>query len=225
MSLVFDSGPVISLALNGLLWVLKELKTHYPGNFYIPIGVKKELIDKPLKIPQFKFEAFQVLELFNSGVIKLYRKMGVESKGKELLEIANSIFWAKGHPVKILHRGEYNFILLNAFPYNPGHLLVAPYRHVGQLEDLTDIESVEHFNLVKICVRLLTDVLKPNGFNTGMNLGKIAGAGLADHIHTHIVPRWQGDTNFMPVVGETKVLPEALAATYNKLKEGIQSIL
>ena len=125
----------------------------------------------------------------------------------------------------ILYRGENNFIILNAFPYNPGHLLVASYRHVGQLENLTDFESVEHFNLTKLCVKLLTNVLQPNGLNTGMNLGKIAGAGVADHIHTHIVPRWQGDTNFMPVVADTKVLPEALANTYNKLKEGIKSAI
>jgi len=125
----------------------------------------------------------------------------------------------------ILYRGEYNFIILNAFPYNPGHLLVAPYRHVGQLENLTDVESIEHFDLIKLCVKFLTDVLQPHGFNTGMNLGKIAGAGVADHIHTHIVPRWQGDTNFMPVVADTKVLPEALSNTYNKLKEGIKNVI
>ena len=121
----------------------------------------------------------------------------------------------------ILFRGEGNYILLNAFPYNPGHLMVAPYRHVGRLEDMTDAESREHFDLVKQSVKLLTRVIRPAGFNTGMNLGKIAGAGVADHIHTHIVPRWQGDTNFMPVVADTKVLPEALAATYKKLKGGI----
>ena len=125
----------------------------------------------------------------------------------------------------ILHRGQHNFVILNAFPYNPGHLLVAPYRHIGQLEDLTDEESREHFELVKLCVRLLANVLQPNGFNTGMNLGKTAGAGLADHIHTHVVPRWQGDTNFTVVISDTKVLPEALSKTYKRLKDGIQYVL
>ena len=125
----------------------------------------------------------------------------------------------------ILYRGGSNFIILNAYPYNPGHLLVAPYRHIGLLEELTDVESKEHFDLVKLSVRLLTSVLQPTGFNTGMNLGKVAGAGIADHIHTHIVPRWQGDTNFMPVVSDTKVLPEALVVTYNKLKDGIGGLL
>ena len=125
----------------------------------------------------------------------------------------------------ILHRGESNFIILNAYPYNPGHLMVVPYRHLGHLEDLADDELKEHSDIVKRSVKLLTEVLKPAGFNIGINIGKIAGAGIEYHIHTHIVPRWQGDTNFMPVVFNTKVLPEALAATYKKLKENISSVL
>ncbi len=125
----------------------------------------------------------------------------------------------------ILYRGESNFIILNSFPYNPGHLMVAPYRHTGHLDDLTEAESKEHFTMIKLSVRLLTEVAKPTGFNIGMNLGKVAGAGLDDHLHTHIVPRWQGDTNFMPVVSNTKVLPEALMATYSKLKAGLSNIL
>ncbi|MBM3118432.1 MAG: HIT domain-containing protein [Chloroflexi bacterium] len=125
----------------------------------------------------------------------------------------------------ILYRGESTFIILNSFPYNPGHLMVAPYRHIGHLDELTDAESKEHFDMVKLSIKLLTETMKPAGFNTGMNLGRIAGAGLDDHIHTHIVPRWQGDTNFMPVVANTKVLPEALAATYKKLKGGLHGVL
>lgn len=124
----------------------------------------------------------------------------------------------------ILHRGKSNFIILNSFPYNPEHLLVAPYRHIGNLDELTDEEAKEHFDLVKLSLRLLTEVTKPTGFNTGMNLGKVAGAGLDDHLHTHVVPRWQGDTNFMPVISNTKVLSEALAASYKKLKDGLRII-
>lgn len=131
----------------------------------------------------------------------------------------------KDEPNLILHRGDSSFMILNAFPYNPGHLMVAPYRHVGRLEDLTDVESKEHFDMIKLGVRLLTELIAPAGFNIGMNLGKVAGAGVEDHLHTHIVPRWQGDTNFMPVVSNTRVLPEALAATYSKLKDGIRRIL
>jgi ATP adenylyltransferase len=125
----------------------------------------------------------------------------------------------------ILHRGEKNFIILNAYPYNSGHLLVAPYRHLGEIGDMTDEESKEHFYLVKLSVRLLAEVMKPTGYNTGMNLGRVAGAGIADHIHTHIVPRWQGDSNFMPIVADTKVLPESLPMTYRKLKDGLTNLL
>ncbi len=121
----------------------------------------------------------------------------------------------------ILYRGEKNFVILNAYPYNTGHLMVAPYRHIGKLDDMTDEEAREHFALVRLSVKLLNKVMQPAGFNTGMNLGRVAGAGIADHIHTHIVPRWQGDANFMPVISETKVLPESLPVTYRKLKEGL----
>lgn len=124
----------------------------------------------------------------------------------------------------ILYRGKGNFIILNSFPYNTGHLMVAPYRHIGNLDGLTDEEAKEHFNLVKLGLKLLIEVVKPAGFNIGMNLGKAAGAGVDDHIHTHIVPRWQGDTNFMPVIADTKVLPEALAKTYKKLKDSLPNM-
>ncbi len=118
----------------------------------------------------------------------------------------------------ILYRGQHNFIILNAFPYNSGHLMVAPYRHVAALQDLTDPEACEHFQLVKRSLQLLTEAMRPDGFNVGLNLGKVAGAGIAQHIHTHVVPRWEGDTNFMPVLSNTKVISEALVATYQKLR-------
>lgn len=121
----------------------------------------------------------------------------------------------------ILFRGDRNFTMLNRFPYNPGHLMVAPYRHVGKLEDLTDEERNELFAMVNKSVVLLKKVFNPDGFNVGMNLGRVAGAGIDDHVHAHIVPRWQGDTNFMPVIADVRVVPEALADTYNKLKQQI----
>ena len=124
----------------------------------------------------------------------------------------------------ILYRGKSNFIILNFFPYNPGHLMVAPYRHIGHLDELTDEEAREHFDLVKRSLKLLVEVTKPAGFNIGINLGKVSGAGVDDHIHTHIVPRWQGDTNFMPVISNTKVISEALAATYKRLKGGLRIV-
>jgi len=119
----------------------------------------------------------------------------------------------------ILYRGDKNFVIMNSYPYNPGHLMVAPYRHIGNLEELTDEELHEHFKIVSRSVKLLKQVFNPGGFNIGINMGKIAGAGIVDHFHTHIVPRWPGDTNFMPVISDVRVLPEALTETYNKLKD------
>ncbi len=118
----------------------------------------------------------------------------------------------------ILFRGKNNFVILNKFPYNPGHLMISPYRHVPDLEGMTDDEMLEHFDLVRRGIRALRQAFEPAAFNVGINIGRTAGAGIGDHIHTHIVPRWEGDTNFMPVVADTRVLPEALASTYEKLK-------
>jgi ATP adenylyltransferase len=119
----------------------------------------------------------------------------------------------------ILYRGKTNFIILNSYPYNPGHIMVAPYRHVDSPEKLSDEEISEHYALVTKSLGVLREVFKPGGFNVGMNLGRVAGAGVEDHIHTHIVPRWAGDTNFMPVMADVRVLPQALAECYQKLKE------
>jgi ATP adenylyltransferase len=118
----------------------------------------------------------------------------------------------------ILTRERHAFALLNAFPYNPGHLMVAPVRHVGEFEELTDEEMRDGDGLLKRAVRALREEMAPDGFNIGMNLGRVAGAGVPGHVHWHVVPRWNGDTNFMPVVGHTRVLPESLDDTYRKLK-------
>lgn len=124
----------------------------------------------------------------------------------------------------ILYRGEHSFIMLNSFPYNPGHLMVAPYKHTADLYELTDEELLEVDHLVRFSVRLLSATVQPDGFNLGVNLGRTAGAGIVDHVHWHVVPRWNGDTNFMPVIGETKVLPESLEATYDKLRRKIDEL-
>jgi ATP adenylyltransferase len=117
----------------------------------------------------------------------------------------------------ILYRGQCCFIIMNRYPYNSGHLMVAPYRHVANLEEVTAEERNEQFELVSYSVTVLKQVFQAEGFNIGMNLGRVAGAGIDKHIHAHIVPRWLGDTNFMPVVGDIKVVNEALEDTYNKL--------
>ncbi len=117
----------------------------------------------------------------------------------------------------ILYRGEQCYALLNTFPYNNGHLMIAPYRHIGEFSELSDAELLELMKISQIAVDTLTKAMGAQGFNIGFNLGRVAGAGRADHIHLHIVPRWNGDTNFMPIVGATKVLSEALEETYEKL--------
>ena len=117
----------------------------------------------------------------------------------------------------ILSRGERAFVLMNSFPYNPGHLMVAPFRHTGEFEDLHGDELADIDALLKRSLRALREEMEPQGFNIGMNLGRVAGAGIPDHVHWHVVPRWNGDTNFMPVVGQTRVLPELLEETYRKL--------
>jgi len=118
----------------------------------------------------------------------------------------------------ILYRAEKNFVLLNTYPYNPGHLMIAPYRHVPSLEELTDEELGDHIRVVTRSIRVLREVFNPGGFNIGTNIGRAAGAGIDSHVHTHVVPRWPGDNNFMPVLGDTRVVPEALAETYQKLQ-------
>jgi ATP adenylyltransferase len=118
----------------------------------------------------------------------------------------------------IVARSEQAFVMLNAFPYNPGHLMVAPIRHVGELESLEPEELAETDTLLQRSIRALKEASNPDGFNVGMNLGRVAGAGIPGHLHWHVVPRWNGDTNVMSVVGGTRVLPELLSDTYAKLK-------
>jgi ATP adenylyltransferase len=118
----------------------------------------------------------------------------------------------------VVARGRHCYVVLNAYPYNAGHLMVVPYRQVASLEDLTDPESLELMQWSSQCVRALRSALRPDGFNVGLNLGKCAGAGIVEHLHLHVVPRWEGDTNFMPVLGATGVLPEALRETAAKLR-------
>jgi len=117
----------------------------------------------------------------------------------------------------ILRRGQLAFLVLNAFPYATGHLMAMPVRHVGRLEEATADELSETMTLLQASVRALNAGYKPDGFNIGMNLGRVAGAGVLGHLHTHVVPRWNGDTNFMPVLADTKVLPETLETTYDRL--------
>jgi len=118
----------------------------------------------------------------------------------------------------ILHRGRHNYVIMNRYPYNNAHLMVTPYRHVSCLTDLSAEEVHENVELLQSCVRILKLVFQPHGINAGLNLGTAAGSGIAAHIHFQIVPRWNGDSSFMAVFSETRVIPEHLRSTYNRLK-------
>jgi ATP adenylyltransferase len=119
----------------------------------------------------------------------------------------------------VIARGDLVYAVLNLYPYNPGHLMVVPYRRVAELEDLTDAEMAELMAFVQESIRVIKSVSRPDGFNVGLNLGKSAGGSLAEHLHMHVVPRWSGDANFITIVGETKVIPQLLRDTRALLAE------
>jgi ATP adenylyltransferase len=124
----------------------------------------------------------------------------------------------------ILHRGTYSFIILNLYPYNTGHLMVVPYGHTSDFAGLDEQTTGEMTALLQWMLRVIGAEYRPQGFNMGMNMGNVAGAGVADHVHMHVVPRWAGDSNFMPIVGETKVMPELLETTYDRLRSRLQTV-
>lgn len=125
----------------------------------------------------------------------------------------------------ILHRGRTCFIIMNLYPYNTGHIMVSPYRHVAELEELSGEELDELMGLAVLAVRAIKRAMRPQGFNLGMNLGKSAGAGYDEHLHLHVVPRWQGDANFMPVLAGSKVMPETVEDNYLRLQESLRRLL
>jgi len=118
----------------------------------------------------------------------------------------------------VLHRAHFNFVVLNTYPYTSGHLLIVPYQHVSELSAAAKETTDELMDLTKRAEQAIREAYRPDGINLGMNLGKAAGAGIAGHIHVHILPRWNGDTNFMTTVANTRVLPEDLTTTFNKLR-------
>jgi ATP adenylyltransferase len=124
----------------------------------------------------------------------------------------------------LLYRGRTAFVMMNKYPYTNGHLLIAPYRHISDIIDLSEEESAEMHRLLVMSRKVLQEAIMPQGFNVGMNLGRIAGAGIADHLHMHLVPRWMGDTNFMPVFADVRVIPQHLEETYGLLTEGFTKL-
>jgi ATP adenylyltransferase len=119
----------------------------------------------------------------------------------------------------IIHRGKSIYVMMNLYPYNNGHLLLIPYRHISSIMEMDEAETAEMASLLRRSVAALQSVMHPEGFNIGYNMGAAAGAGIAAHLHQHIVPRWSGDTNFMPVIAETKVISQHMDVTYAKLKK------
>ncbi len=124
----------------------------------------------------------------------------------------------------IVHRSPLSYLILNRFPYNPGHLLAVPFRDVPHLEDLTAAERTDLFDLILFAKAILTEAMKPEGFNIGFNLGHACAGGSIEHLHGHIVPRWEGDSNFMPVIGKTRILPQALESTWEKLSQAAKTL-
>ncbi|MCE4605886.1 MAG: HIT domain-containing protein [Desulfurococcales archaeon] len=122
----------------------------------------------------------------------------------------------------ILHRGKRVYIIMNKYPYNTGHLMIVPYRHIPSIENLDPCELLELSLTIKHAVEGLREAIRPDGFNIGVNIGRAAGAGIYEHVHVHIVPRWVGDSNFMPVIGGVKVIPQSLDETYSQVKPYIE---
>lgn len=120
----------------------------------------------------------------------------------------------------IVHRGESSFVILNKFPYTNGHLMVAPYEHIGRLQELDSATVAEMMDFAQQGMRRLEAVYEPHGYNVGFNQGRVAGAGVEHHIHMHVVPRWGGDTNFMPVIGDTRVMPQSLEDSFAAMEGG-----
>ncbi len=148
-----------------------------------------------------------------------WRKEFILSKKEEGCFFCTAIEDNQDQKNLVLYRGKECFCILNKYPYNSGHLMIAPKMHKDDLSKLNDSEMLELLTLTRDVKNILAKKLKPEGFNLGINFGKVAGAGVEDHIHLHLVPRWKGDTNFMPVIAETKVIPQSLEDLYLELKE------
>ena len=147
-----------------------------------------------------------------------YMTEGGSSSGPSGCIFCDHLSQGDDEAANILFRGEHSFVLLNAFPYNTGHLMVAPNSHVGSLDEMDPDARAEMMELATRSSSIIREAMGAHGFNVGINMGAAAGAGIPGHLHMHVVPRWDGDTNFMPVVGNTKVLPEMIKDTFTKLR-------
>ena len=140
---------------------------------------------------------------------------GIESPFSDLPKLGDD------RKALIVHRAQYTYLLLNRYPYNPGHLLIVPFREVPELADLAPEERLEMMDMIVLSQEILKKTMNPDGFNVGFNLGRASGAGIPKHLHGHVVPRWNGDSNFLPVIGKTRSLPQALDKTWEVLKNAL----
>lgn len=124
----------------------------------------------------------------------------------------------------IVHRAHFHYVVLNRYPYNPGHLLIVPFREVREIHELNPDERLEMMDMIAFSQKIVTEDMRPNGFNVGFNLGRPSGAGIPSHLHCHVVPRWNGDSNFMPVIGDTRILPQALDQTWEVLTKAVANV-
>ncbi len=148
-----------------------------------------------------------------------WRMEYIASPEKEGCIFCNAIKEKEDKKNLVIYRGDKAFVIMNKYPYNNGHLMIAPYTHTGSFEELSDEEIKDIGKLTKKALKVLKIYGNPQGYNIGINIGRVAGAGIVDHIHLHVVPRWGGDTNFMPVIAETKVISEHIEKTYERLRE------
>ena len=142
---------------------------------------------------------------------------GLKSPFKELPQLGDD------RKALIVHRADHHYLVLNRYPYNPGHMLIVPYREVPELRDLEPEERLEMMDLIVLCQDLISRSMNPAGFNVGFNLGRASGAGIPKHLHCHVVPRWEGDSNFLPVIGKTRSLPQALDQTWEVLTKALSN--
>jgi ATP adenylyltransferase len=159
--------------------------------------------------------------LFSPWRSKYIESFSLSGETPEKCVLCTAVREEKDDEHSIVTRGAHCFVIMNLFPYNSGHALVVPYRHIAALADLTDEESQEVMSLLKRMTIALQTVSRPDGFNIGSNIGRTAGAGIDQHIHFHIVPRWNGDTNFMPVLADTKMISEDMKETLQKLRKAL----
>lgn len=162
--------------------------------------------------------------LFSPWRSKYIESFSAKSEGGDECVFCSAIQAKDDEQRLIVHRGSHSFAIMNLYPYNSGHLMIVPNRHLASITDLSDEETLEIMKITKKLIKAVQHIMKPDGFNYGLNSGRSAGAGIDQHIHFHLVPRWHGDTNFMPILFDTKIVSEDLKATWSKLSNYFKTV-